>query len=137
MKLILYRFDEYSDGQGTPGEVLTESGAHVCFMMELPDRGNARSVSRILPGAYRLSVWNSRKFPRSMWVHDTPGRDAILIHGGNWAGDEENGWKTHSLGCLLPCTRHGSLNGQLGGLASQPALRKLMGLNPTELEIIQ
>ena len=133
----LVRRDEFPDGQGTPGDVFDENGDLICHMLELPWRDNTPCLSCIPPLIYNLSPWSSRKYRNALHVQNVPGRSAILIHGGNLAGDTTMNWLTHSLGCQLPCTSFGSLKGQLAGLASQPSLRRLLAYNPASLAVIE
>lgn len=125
LTLQLYRAG--STDQGTPG-VVVHAGQPVCYMLELPDRDNRANISRIPPGRYRVKYLRrsgSGKYRDVYHVIDVPGRTGILAHGGNVAGDKAKGYRTHSWGCLLPATRLGKLYGQLAGLASRAALRKL------------
>ena len=64
-----------------------------------------------------------------------PDRSAILIHGANWGGNKDKGFRTHLNGCIAPGRRVGRLEGQRAVLASQPALRNLIELEPEILEI--
>lgn len=116
-----------STNQGTAG-LLLHNGEFVCFMMELPDRNNARGLSRINPGTYHVRYMPrsaSGKYKDVYHVLNVAGRGGILMHTGNVAGDKTKGYKTHSLGCLLPASRLGVLYGQTAGLASRGALRKI------------
>jgi len=97
-------------------------------MMELPDRNNARNISRIPPGMYLVKYLKrsaSGKYRDVYHVTKVPSRSGVLTHAGNVAGDKFKGFKTHSWGCLLPATRLGMLYGQLAGLASRGALHKI------------
>ena len=62
--------------------------------MELPWRDNRTNVSCIPTGRYKLSLFTSAKFGKCLEVMNVPGRNAILIHKGNYNKD------TH--GCILP-----------------------------------
>ena len=125
--------DTTSD-QGTFGKIyLEETGEYLSESLELPDRDNMSNKSCILPGDYKLTPWNSRKFPRTLYVHNTPGRSAILIHSANFAGNTDKGLKTHLLGCIAPGNRRGVLEGQQAILASRPALRRIVALKPNRL----
>lgn len=69
------------------------------FTLELPwvdkdaDGVSDRSVSRIPPGQYDVTPWNSARFPGTWRLTDPPGRSAILIHAGNYP--------RHTEGCIL------------------------------------
>jgi hypothetical protein len=128
---------EPGDDQGTPG-VLVASGL-AWNTLELPWRQNRRKLSCVPAGRYRC-VWV--RSPRFGWVYHVTGvpeRTAILIHGGNLAGDATAGWKTHVQGCILLGERRGRLGGQRAVLVSQPAVRRFgshMGGRPFFLEIL-
>lgn len=116
-----------SSDQGTPG-VLVYQNKKVCFMLELPDRNNQTNISRILPGLYLVKYMArsaSGKYKDVYHVTRVRGRSGILQHPGNFAGDKLKGFKTHSWGCQLPALRMGMLNGQMAGLASRAAVRKI------------
>ena len=118
------------DDQGTIGE-LTHDGRRVCWVLELPDRGNAAGLSRIPAGEYIVDYLQrsaSGKYQDVYHVRDVPGRSGILGHPGNWAGDRLRGWLTNSYGCLLPATRLGYMQGQRAGLLSRKALNTLHAL---------
>jgi hypothetical protein len=61
--------------------------------LELPWRENRRQISCIPAGTYDLELWQSKRFGNCLHVMNVPGRDAILIHTGNY---DHN---TH--GCIL------------------------------------
>lgn len=108
--------------------MLVHQGQKVCYMLELPDRNNRPNLSRIPPGRYLVRYLPrsaSGKYRDVYHVTEVPGRSGILGHPGNVAGDKTKGYRTHSWGCLLPAIRLGRLYGQLAGLASRAALRKL------------
>lgn len=125
--LILQRDD--STDQGTPGALLADDGSLICYTLELPWRGNEQGLSCIPVGQYMASYlersWSGR-FRDIYLLHDVPGRSAILIHAGNYAGDSQLGLRTHTWGCILPCSKHGVLAGQFAGLASRRAKNQLM-----------
>lgn len=116
-----------STSEGTAGR-LSLNGQFVCYMLELPARQNASNISRIPAGRYtvrHLPRSGSGKYRDVYHVINVPNRFGILIHQGNFAGDRQQGYKTHSWGCLLPAKRLGTLSGQLAGLASRSALKTL------------
>jgi hypothetical protein len=128
---------EPADDEGTPGVLVAEGRAW--NTLELPWRENRRKLSRIPAGRYRC-VWV--RSPRFGWVYhvtQVPDRSAVLIHGGNLAGDVMRGFKTHVQGCILLGERRGRLGGQKAVLVSQPALRRfhtIMGQRPFFLEML-
>ncbi|KAK3608771.1 hypothetical protein CHS0354_006812 [Potamilus streckersoni] len=124
MTLTLRRF--LTGSQGTLG-IITGGGREICRTLELPWRDNRRGVSCIVPGLYRvfyLPVSAGGKFRDVYHVDRVPGRDGILIHGGNLAGEVPD-YVSDSWGCILPCLRHGVLGKQTAGLMSSAALGRL------------
>lgn len=90
------------------------------FTLELPWRNNERQVSCIPPGKYRLKHFHSVKFGRCLELQQVPGRDAILIHAGNYNRD------TH--GCILIGANLIDLNkdGNLDVTSSKVTMSRLM-----------
>lgn len=111
-----------STDQGTLGSLTLPNG-EVLSTIELPDRDNRTSVSRIPAGLYVVTPWKSNKFGNVWILEDVEGRTYILIHKGNVAGDRALGYKTHSNGCILIGVSFGVLWGQLAVLNSAKALR--------------
>lgn len=62
--------------------------------MELPWKDNQKDISCIPVGTYPVELFHSIKFGKCFKIQGVPGRDAILIHKGNYNRD------TH--GCILP-----------------------------------
>ena len=92
--------------------------------LELQWRNNERLVSCIPPGTYEMRYSYSPAFERHTWeIIDVPGRDAIRLHAGNYAG----GRVSDSKGCILPCMSYGDINadGIADGLSSTLATRQL------------
>lgn len=137
--LQLYRAG--SSDQGTPG-VLVYQHKKVCFMLELPDRNNHANISRIPPGHYLvkyLARSASGHFTDVYHITHVLNRTGILQHPGNFAGDKLKGFKADSWGCQLPALHMGILNGQMAGLASRAALRRIHQITQRQhfyLEII-
>lgn len=123
--------------QGTFG--LLSVPGWTCHTVELPWRDNARQRSCIPVGSYIVIPHRSPRFGRCLWVQDVPARSGILLHGGNYAGDVEVGWRSHSFGCILPGLRRGVLDGQQAVLQSTPAVLRLVDimLEPFKLMIEQ
>jgi len=121
---VLMRY--ISGDQGSFGRLVeTETGLDV-KMMELPNRDNEIRMSRIPEGEYLCQAYKSPKFGRCWLLRNVPGRSAILIHKGNLAGDTRKGWKTHSMGCLLPAWYKGWIGRQMAGLNSTRAFTEIM-----------
>ena len=125
---------EQSDAEGTFGRLEGDGLWLEC--VEPPWRDNAKNRSCIPPGQYLLRPHVSPRFGRCLHVVDVPDRTHVLIHAGNVGGDVSRGYRTHTLGCLLPGTRRGRLwlrtnrprkGWQRAVLASRPALRQLLG----------
>lgn len=109
-----------------------------CHVAEPPWRDNAAGISCIPPGQYLVEPWSSKRFPRTFHLTGVPGREAVLIHSGNLAGDAQKGMLRHTMGCLLPGLKRGWIGKQKAVLMSLPALnqlRKLIGRQQCMLEI--
>lgn len=125
-----------SDDEGTPGWLVV-AGA-TWRTLELPWLDNARKRSCIPAGLYRCALVRSPRFGLCYHVQDVPGRSAILIHAGNWAGRIPSR-RTHVQGCILLGERLGVLAGQRAVLVSRPAVRRLaqcLAGQPFDLEIV-
>lgn len=99
---------------GTNGAICLK-GVKVCNTIELPWKGNSQSVSCIPEGVYPLTVRNSPKFNWHLYLHDTPGREWILIHPANNAIEELRG-------CIAPVTL---LIGPGRGIGSRNAMERI------------
>ena len=109
--------------QGTFG-IFSGEGLHF-HSAELPWRDNASRVSCIPAGRYICRPYSSPKFPDVYEVTDVPGRSAILIHSGNFAGDTTKGLRSDVLGCILLGLGRDWLYGQKAVTSSRAALDKL------------
>ena len=114
-----------STEQGTIGEFVHE-GVHLCYSIELPWRNNISNMSCIPVGEYDCEIVQSPRFGRVYHVKDVSKRSHVLIHSGNYAGNSELGYKTHSHGCILPGRHKGTLGKQIAVLSSRFALTGLM-----------
>lgn len=98
-------------------------------ILELPDRNNARNISRIPAGRYRMTPETSPKFRDYFRIHDVPGRSGILVHRGNLP--------SHTQGCLLIGLRFTDLDGD--GLfdvsQSDAAMRLFSGMVTGEADL--
>lgn len=119
---------ESTDEQGTFGRIHIMDIGWSAYTLEPPWRNNEPNKSCIPTGAYEC-VW--RKSPKYGWcyhVQNVPNRSHILSHPGNLGGDQEAGYVTHTLGCILQGLRIGSLtvNGrvQKAVLVSRAAIRE-------------
>lgn len=110
--------------QGTLGELSSPEGL-LLWVIELPWRDNALGKSCIPPGVYPCRWHNS---PRFGWVYKlfgTEPRTEILIHVGNWAGDESLKFRSNSNGCLLPGVGRAKLDEQLAVTMSRSAVARI------------
>ena len=119
--IILKR--QASTDKGTPGEML-RNGAHLCFTMELPWKGNMRSISCIPAGWYPARKRQSPKYGHHWILQGVPGRDMILIHAGNTINDIE--------GCILVGSKRGMLKGLPAVLNSRATMGMLRATLPDE-----
>lgn len=92
---------------------------------ELPWHSNNVGISCIPPGKYIVTPYKSAKYPNHYKVNNVKGREAILIHEGNFCGDKELGYKTNVQGCILVGTSLGVIQGQQAVLSSRLAMMKL------------
>jgi hypothetical protein len=103
-----------------------QAGSLRAFSGELPDRGNASSVSRVPPGAYRCGFTYSPRFGRRLYLLDrVPGRSGIRVHPANLMGDAMKGFRSQLNGCIALGERLGYMDGQKCLLLSQPAVRRV------------
>ena len=133
-----------SDEQGTIGVVLLDDDL-LCYSIELPWRFNARQISCIPAGEYRMVYTMSPRLRiRTYEILGVPSRDGIRVHSGNLAGDKIRGWDSHSLGCPLFGDNVGTLKNQAGRqqravLLSRSAISKLenaLDRKPCVLEVL-
>lgn len=124
-----------STDQGTTG-ILSCEGFH-CFIRELPWRDNIQQKSCIPVGEYDVTWSRSPRFGLCYHVNNVPNRGSILIHAGNYTGNTDKSFRTHSHGCLLPAKRVGILDNQEAGLLSGVALRELISFFATQHFILE
>lgn len=89
-----------SRDDGTLGSVTIVDYQFICYSLELSDRGNANDISCILPGLYPVSWMNHEKHGWCWQLLNVFGRQAILIHSANLAGNTEQGYAKQVLGCI-------------------------------------
>ena len=107
--IYLIRFK--SSMHGTQGMLFLPNGWNCCTM-EPPWLQNIKSRSCIPEGEYKVSIKESNKYGSVYQVRSVPKRTDILFHSGNFAGDEESGYRTDTDGCILLGTNHGILGEQ-------------------------
>jgi len=124
VNVYIKRIEEGS--QGTFGYLAVPQVGFSCFTAELPWLDNARNKSCIPKGTYILEPFDSPDHPNVYKVKDVPGRGAILIHVGNYAGDKAKGYKTDSDGCILLGKSLGYLGRQRAVISSRVAIREFV-----------
>ena len=100
------------------------------YILELPNRNNKTSISRINEGEYDCEKRSSEKYGDHFHVLNVPDRSWILIHIGNY--------HTSTRGCLLPGDGLVDINGD--GLKdvvnSGPTMRRLNEVLPEQFKVI-
>ena len=111
--------------------VLLNEGIPFTLTLERPWLENIPNLSCIPPGSYTAIRHKSPKFGETFWVQDVPGRDEILFHKGNIAGN--------SHGCILIGESFSHVLGEEGITGSKEGfaefLRILEGVTEFNLEI--
>lgn len=113
MRTLLLRREYHPTG--TNGQLYLD-GQFICHTIELPWRGNARNISCIPEGRYRLTLRWSSRWGWHFLIPSVPDRDGILFHPANDAEKELRG-------CIAPVT---FLLGPGKGSRSRDAHRKLL-----------
>ena len=125
MNFILTRI--VSTNFGTFGKLHCDNET-ICNVLELKWRENQKGISAIPQGEYEVHYITrsaSGKYRNVYYVGNVSKRNGILIHAGNFAGRCDLGYKTDSLGCLLPCKDFALIGNQIGGIASRQALNSI------------
>jgi len=123
MRLVLTRVKETT--RETLGYLDVYSGivrVFSCVTLELPWRGNRRSVSCIPVGDYEVALRSSPKFKKHLHVSDVSGRSYILIHPGNFFSD--------TSGCILVGTSFEDINsdGEIDVVSSKKTMKALLAV---------
>lgn len=131
---------EASTADGTFGTLLCHSRHYdlplLLHTLELPWRENQRNISCIPAGEYAVKARSSARFGLHYILENVPGRDGILIHSGNIAGDRASGLSSHVEGCILVGMSRGCIQQQAAVLSSKVALHRLMTFfNNEEFEL--
>ena len=100
------------------------------FVLELPDRDNKNSISRIDEGTYKCVKRKSRRFKNHFHVLNVKNRSYILIHSGNY--------NTHTKGCLLVGDSLSDINsdGELDVVNSKKTMNLLNNLLTEEFLLV-
>ena len=126
--------------EGTPGKLTVANNAFTCHTLELEWLNNQHDVSCIPAGTYRCEVSYSNHMNKDLYhVLNVPDRTTVMIHNGNYAGQENKGLKSDVLGCILLGDSEGKINGQevvLDSVVALTAFMKLMKNEPFEIEIV-
>ena len=101
--------------------------------LEPPWRANRRNVSCIPAGRYDAVPYHSPRFGDTYLISQVPGRSGILFHAGNWAGDESEGYRTSSQGCILLGLEREEVLGQDGVRNSGLAIDHFMRITDGRL----
>lgn len=97
-KVILQRTVSRDDG--TLGNISIVGSPFSCYSLELSDRGNVNDISCIPPG-FDVPSWTDHPEHGWCWqLQNVVGRQAILIHPANLAGNTEQGYAKQVLGCI-------------------------------------
>lgn len=100
-----------------------------CKILELPDRANQNSISRIPAGKYTCVLRWSEKYKWHYHVTNVPGRSYILIHFGNYY--------THTRGCLIAGNAFADINndGFRDVTSSKKTLKRMLAIAPKQFEL--
>jgi hypothetical protein len=135
----LYLIRSQTGKYGTFGTLILNGTTFGCHTAEPPWKDNQKNISCIPAGIYKLWPNLSPTFGKGYLVKNVPGRSHILIHTGNFAGDQALNLRTDTDGCILPGSAIGNLVGQTAVLSSRTAfnrLTNLLGDSEHELHII-
>lgn len=144
LRIIRYDIPVYKD-QGTLGSILDENYNFLCHSLELDWKENKQGISCIPKGEYEsfyVEKTASGKFRDVYLLKNVPKRSGVLIHKGNFGGQVNKGYKSHILGCILPCSNFiivdiGRKKTQVMGTGSGVALAKVHNyLNRESFKVI-
>jgi hypothetical protein len=126
MKITLKRLSD--DGVQTLG-ILTNVTGKVYQTLELAWKKNAKQISCIPKGIYKVRKRTSAKYGEHFHILNVPNRDFILLHHGNY--------HTDILGCILPGKGLADINkdGRLDVTGSRQAMKELLSTLPKEFEL--
>lgn len=98
--------------------------------LELSDRGNQRSISRIPSGKYTCKLRYSEKYKWHFILEYVPGRSYILIHFGNTYRD--------TRGCIIVGNSFTDIDGDgfRDVTSSKKTMKRILAIAPKEFELI-
>jgi hypothetical protein len=139
MKVIIKR-DKAPSDSGIFGELTIEGLPDKFVTLELPYKDNAIGRSSIPAGKYRCIENTESK--GGFRLLNVKGRENILIHTGNFAGDTSKGYASDVEGCILIGMARGELQNGRGRMQSA-VLKSRVGMSefkklvitPFELDI--
>ena len=101
-----------------------------CAVLELPDRDNQTSISRICSGVYKAKKRWSEKYGWHYHILDVEGRELILIHFGNYYTD--------TRGCILFGNDFTDINGDghRDVTSSKKTMNRLLEIAPDEFKVL-
>lgn len=127
--MIIKRLSD--DGVQTLG-IMTLPNGKVYHTLELAWKNNAKKVSCIPKGKYKVRKRTSAKYGEHFHILDVKNRDFILIHLGNY--------HTDILGCVLVGKGLKDINndGRLDVTSSRQAMKEILSVMPNsfKLEIV-
>jgi hypothetical protein len=97
--------------------------------LELAWKNNAKQISCIPKGTYKVKKRTSAKYGEHFHILNVPNRDMILIHHANFSHQ--------LLGCLAPGKGLADINrdGRLDVTSSRQAMKEMLAYLPCEFEI--
>lgn len=98
--------------------------------LELPDRDNRNSISRIPRGKYICKLRYSDKYGWHFILEDVPGRTYILIHFGNFYRD--------TRGCIIVGNNFTDIDGDgfRDVTSSKKTMQRILAISSREFELI-
>ncbi|SFS30890.1 DUF5675 family protein [Lutibacter maritimus] len=101
-----------------------------CKALELPDRNNDNSISRVPEGKYTCKLRYSEKYGWHYILLNVKGRELILIHFGNYYTD--------TRGCIIVGNAFTDINGDgfRDVTSSKKTLKRILEIAPAEFELI-
>jgi hypothetical protein len=126
MRITLKRLSD--DSVQTLG-ILTNVTGKVYQTLELAWKKNAKQISCIPKGIYKVRKRTSAKYGEHFHILNVPNRDFVLIHHGNY--------HTDILGCILVGKGLADINkdGRLDVTGSRQAMKELLSTLPKEFEL--